>query len=137
VLEKKSGLFVSHCDVYVNVVGGMEFSDPSGDLGIAAAIATSLLDRSIDPGLLFLGEIGLTGEVRPVKAVLQRLKEAQKLGFKRAIVPKSNLPLDGNIEPMQVVGVETLSEALMQAIPGFETAKKRPASGSFEGGKMD
>jgi DNA repair protein RadA/Sms len=136
VLEKKSGLFVSHCDVYVNVVGGMEFSDPSGDLGIAVAIATSLLDRSIDPGLLFLGEIGLTGEVRPVKAVLQRLKEAQKLGFKCAIVPKSNLPLDGNLEPMKVVGVDTLSEALSQAIPGFETAKKRPASGSFEGGKV-
>ncbi|HNB24227.1 MAG TPA: magnesium chelatase domain-containing protein, partial [Candidatus Melainabacteria bacterium] len=130
VLEKKTGLFLSHCDVYVNVVGGMEFTDPSGDLGIAVAISTSLLDRSIDPGLLFLGEIGLTGEVRPVKAVLHRLKEAQKLGFKRAIVPKANLPLDGNLEPMEVVGVETLADALSQAIPGFETAKKRAPSKS-------
>lgn len=132
VLEKKAGLFLSHCDVYVNVVGGMEFTDPSGDLGIAVAIATSLLDRSIDPGLLFLGEIGLTGEVRPVKAVLHRLKEAQKLGFKRAIVPKANLPLDGNLDPMEVVGVETLADALAQAIPGFETAKKRAPSSTGE-----
>lgn len=127
VLEKKSGLFLSQSDVYVNVVGGMEFTDPSGDLGISIAIATSLLDRSIDPGLLFLGEIGLTGEVRPVKAVLQRLKEAQKLGFKRAIVPKNNLPLDGNLDSLEVIGVDSLTDALAVAIPGFDSVQKRPS----------
>ncbi|MCC7529709.1 MAG: DNA repair protein RadA [Candidatus Melainabacteria bacterium] len=135
VLEKKAGLFLLHCDVYVNVVGGMEFTDPSGDLGIAVAIATSLLDRSIDPGLLFLGEVGLTGEVRPVKGVLKRLKEAQKLGFKRAVVPGSNLPLDGNLDPMEVVGVETLTDALALAIPGFESVKRRSISSGADSAK--
>ncbi|HEY9787089.1 MAG TPA: DNA repair protein RadA, partial [Candidatus Obscuribacterales bacterium] len=124
VLEKKTGLYLSASDVYVNVVGGLEFSDPSGDLGISVAIATSLLDRSVDPGLLFLGEIGLTGEVRPVKSVTQRLKEAARLGFKRAVVPRGCLPLDTNVDGMEVLGVESLLEALMAAIPGLELSAR-------------
>jgi DNA repair protein RadA/Sms len=118
VLEKKIGLFLSKYDVYVNIAGGMDFSDPSGDLGISLAVTTSILDRSVDPGLLCIGEIGLTGEVRPVVALGQRLKEAAKLGFRRAIVPKGNLPLDIRLDNMEVTGVELLSEALTLAIPG-------------------
>lgn len=120
VLEKKVGLSLSHHDVYINIVGGLDISDPSGDLGISLAIATSLLDRSIDPGLLCIGEIGLTGEVRPVVALPQRLKEAARLGFRRALVPRGNLPHKTNIEGMEVVGVEFLVEALEQAMPGAE-----------------
>ncbi|MDR3616871.1 MAG: DNA repair protein RadA [Candidatus Obscuribacterales bacterium] len=127
VLEKKVGLSLSHHDVYMNIVGGLDFSDPCGDLGIALAIATSLLDRSIDPGLLCIGEIGLTGEVRPVSALPQRLKEAARLGFRRALVPAGNLPLDFQSEQIEVVGCESLSEALVKAMPGFELnpAKKK------------
>jgi DNA repair protein RadA/Sms len=118
VLEKKLGVFLSKYDVYVNIAGGMEFNDPSGDLGISLAVSTSVLDRSIDPGLLCIGEIGLTGEVRPVVNLGMRLKEAARLGFRRAIVPKGNLPLDIKIPDMDIVGVDLLSEALNLAIPG-------------------
>jgi DNA repair protein RadA/Sms len=118
VLEKKMGLFLSKYDVYINIAGGMDFDDPSGDLGISLALTTSLLDRSIDPGLLCIGEIGLTGEVRPVVSLAQRLKEAAKLGFRKAIVPKGNLPLDVRLDNIEIVGVELLSEALSEAIPG-------------------
>jgi DNA repair protein RadA/Sms len=119
VLEKKVGLFLSRYDVYVNIAGGMDFEDPSGDLGISLALATSLLDRSVDPGLICIGEIGLTGEVRPVVSLTKRLKEAAKLGFRRAIVPKGNLPIDAKID-MEVIGVELLTEALSLAIPGSQ-----------------
>lgn len=117
VLEKKVGLHLSRSDVYVNIAGGMEFNDPSGDLGIAFAVATSFLDRSVDPGLVLMGELGLTGEIRPVTSLARRLKEAAKMGFRRAIVPKGNLPLSIGGE-LNVVGVEQLSEALALALPG-------------------
>lgn len=117
VLEKKLGLFLSKYDVYINIAGGMDFNDPSGDLGISLAVATSILDRSVDPTLLCIGEIGLTGEVRPVVSLGQRLKEAARLGFRRAIVPKGNLPLEMKLDNIEVIGVELLSEALNLAIP--------------------
>ncbi len=127
VLERKVGLNLSRHDVYVNIVGGLDFSDPSGDLGICAAVATSLLDRSVDPGLLFVGEVGLTGEVRPVVSLTQRLKEAARLGFRRALVPKGNLPLDATFETMEVVGIESLMEALTAAMPGLTISAGRQA----------
>jgi DNA repair protein RadA/Sms len=120
VLEKKVGLGVSRYDVYVNIVGGFDFNDPSGDLGISIAVATSFLDRSIDPGLLCIGELGLTGEVRGVVSLEQRLKEASKLGFSRALVPKCNLPLDTKIENMEIIGVDYLIDALAIAMPGAD-----------------
>lgn len=124
VLEKKVGLSMSHHDVYLNIVGGLDFSDPSGDLGVSMAVATSLLDRSIDPGLLCVGEIGLTGEVRPVVALTQRLKEASRLGFKKALVPIGNLPLSSKPDQMEVIGVELLTEALTHALPGADFSTK-------------
>ena len=118
VLEKRVGLYFGHTDVYVNVVGGLDFEDPSGDLGICTAIATSLLDRSIDPRLLIVGEVGLTGEIRPVAQLEQKLKEAARLGFTRAVVPQANLPLPSAPDRIQVDGVRTLSEALALIMPG-------------------
>lgn len=134
VLEKKVGLSLNNHDVYINIVGGLDFSDPSGDLGIAMAIATSLLDRSIDPGLLCVGEIGLTGEVRPVVSLTQRLKEASRLGFRTAIVPAGNLPLESKPDQMQVIGVEFLTEALTKALPGADfTVREKVSSYSVPG----
>lgn len=127
VLEKKVGLAVSRYDVYVNIVGGLDFNDPSGDLGISVAVATSFLDRSIDPGLLCIGELGLTGEIRAVVSLEQRLKEAAKLGFHKALVPKCNLPLSGKIENMEVIGVDSLIDALTHSIPGAELGVKSNA----------
>jgi DNA repair protein RadA/Sms len=124
VLEKRIGLSLSRLDVYVNMVGGLEFEDPAGDMGIAFAVATSFLDRSIDPGLVAVGEVGLTGEIRPVHNLGQRLKEAQRLGFNKAIVPKVNLPLQNPPAKMEIIGVDTLAEALSAAIPGLNLGPK-------------
>ncbi|MBI4533391.1 MAG: DNA repair protein RadA [Candidatus Melainabacteria bacterium] len=131
VLEKKVGLSLCRHDVYVNIVGGFEFSDPAGDLGISVAVATSLLDRSIDPGLVFIGEIGLTGEVRPVLAIEQRLKEAGRMGFSRALVPASNLPLAEEVGQLNVEGVQFLVEALTKAMPGQVFAEKMRSSAAL------
>jgi DNA repair protein RadA/Sms len=124
VLEKKMGLPLARSDVYVNIVGGLDFNDPSGDLGICVAIATSVLDRSIDPGLLIIGEVGLTGEVRPVALLNEKLKEATRLGFKRAIVPKSGLMKGASFEPLKVIGVDSLAEALALAMPGVKFGER-------------
>ena len=72
----------------MNVVGGLDFNSPSGDLGVSLAIATSLLDRTVPANLVAIGEVGLTGEVRQVAGSVKSLKEAAKLGFKQAIIPK-------------------------------------------------
>jgi len=119
VLEKKAGLFMGRSDVYVNVVGGLEFEDPSGDLGISTAIATSLLDRSIDPGLVIIGEVGLTGEIRPVAHLEMKLKEAAKLGFTRAIVPNGKHSLGNDVtSKLKITGVQSLADALALVMPG-------------------
>lgn len=124
VLEKRASLSLCRLDVYVNIVGGMDFSDPAGDLGIALAVATSFLDRSIDPGLVAVGEVGLTGEIRAVLNLGQRLKEAHRLGFTKALVPKVNLPLKGAPKGFEIIGVESLSEALNYAIPDISKKDK-------------
>lgn len=116
VLEKKVGLSLSRFDAYINITGGFELSDPAGDLGVAVAVATSFLDRSLDPGLILIGEIGLTGEVRPVHSIERRLKEAARMGFQKAIVPYANA--DCQFDGLAVVGVEFLVEALNLAMPG-------------------
>jgi len=123
ILEKRSGLMLNRLDVYVNIVGGMDFSDPAGDLGIALAIATSFLDRSIDPGLVAVGEVGLTGEIRPVTNLPQRLKEAARLGFTRALVPRSSIDKKTHQLGIEVKGVDTLKEALDFAVPKLSNKK--------------
>jgi len=137
VLEKRIGLSLSRLDVYVNIVGGLDFEDPGGDLGIAFAVATSFLDRSIDPGLVAVGEVGLTGEIRPVHNLGPRLKEAQRLGFNKAIVPRVNLPLQSPPSKMEIIGVDTLSEALKAAMPGLETNKGSKKRLDDEGPRTD
>jgi len=129
VLEKKAGLPISRNDVYVNIAGGFEFSDPAGDLGVSVAVATSCLDRSVDPRLVLIGEIGLTGEVRPVGSLERRVKEASRLGFRRALVPKSNLPLSTRLDHLELVGIEYLLEALELVMPGQKFASGGQAAG--------
>ncbi|GAB1370590.1 DNA repair protein RadA [Candidatus Kapaibacterium sp.] len=90
VLEKKLGLIFRQNDVFVNVAGGMSLNDISVDLGIAAAIVSSFRDEPIDHKIVLIGEIGLTGEVRSVAGIEQRISEAEKLGFKRLFLPRLN-----------------------------------------------
>jgi DNA repair protein RadA/Sms len=88
VLEKRVGIPLSKLDAYVASSGGLNVAEPAADLGIAIAIAASFRDRLVDPELVLIGEVGLGGQVRPISQLELRLREASKLGFKRAIVPK-------------------------------------------------
>ena len=106
---------MSKQDVYVSVVGGMEIDEPAADLGIALAIATCMRNVTIEPSTIIIGEIGLSGEVRPVNQIEARVKEAAKLGFKKAIIPKCSIDykFDSNIE---IIEVSRLTEAITKAI---------------------
>jgi len=114
ILEKRLGLNFSHSDVFVNVAGGVSLNDPAVDLGIAAALVSSLRDLPIEYGTVFVGEMGLTGEVRTVSAIEQRLGEAQKLGFKRAVLPQANLQKLSREYSISLLPVERISLALAQ-----------------------
>ncbi len=104
VLEKRIGLNLSKHDVYVNVIGGIEIDEPAADLGIALAIATCFRDVAVDPDCVIIGEISLSGEIRNVSNIEKRIYEAQKLGFKKAIIPKLSKKLseEFNIDIIQV-----------------------------------
>ena len=112
VLEKKVGLDILGCDLFVNVAGGMTLEDPAADLATVAALASSFRDKVIDARTLVLGEVGLAGEVRAVAQCEARLSEAARLGFRRAVVPKGNARHAEAPRGMEVVGVETVEEAL-------------------------
>jgi len=87
VIEKRGGLHVSGCDAFLNVVGGLELDEPAADMAIVLAVASSFRDRPIGEDLAAVGEIGLTGEIRSVPAINQRLQEIARLGFRRCVIP--------------------------------------------------
>ena len=111
VLEKKEGVDLAGCDLFVNVAGGIELSEPSADLAILAALVSSVRDRPLDAKTMVFGEVGLAGEVRAVAQVEPRLVEAAKMGFKRAVLPAASVR---NLEspPLALVPVSTIGEAL-------------------------
>ncbi|MDE2770256.1 MAG: DNA repair protein RadA [Bacteroidota bacterium] len=112
VLEKREGLAMGGHDVFLNIAGGVRIEEPAADLGIAAAIASSLYDVPADKYGVLIGEVGLGGEIRGVSRLETRLKECAKLGFERVIVPSKSLQgfvLPSNIE---IIGVQTVSEVL-------------------------
>ena len=112
VLEKRLGLHLSGQDVYVNVVGGMRIDEPAIDLGIAAAVTSSLRDCPVDTSTIIFGEVGLGGEVRAVSQVEMRLKEAAKLGFRRCLLPEGNLAKLEPVASIELIGVREVGEAL-------------------------
>lgn len=122
VIEKRIGLPLGAHDVFVNVVGGLTLDDPAADLAIAVAVVSSLRDRPLAPDWVVAGEIGLGGEVRPIQQVETRLREAQRMGFRRILLPARALPPDGDrVEPkannirgerIRVVGVGDLRDAI-------------------------
>jgi len=132
VLEKKVSMSLSRADVYVNVVGGLDLNDPAGDLGVCIAIATSYMDRSLDPGSVFIGEIGLTAEIRAVADLEKRLLEAQRLGFTHAYVPKANLPLSKTPGKMKVIGVDTVKEVFENVMPQLLQKNKAPVASTAQ-----
>ena len=105
VLEKRVGLNLSKQDVYVNVIGGFDIQEPAADLGIAMAVATCARDVMLDSGVAIIGEIGLSGEVRAVNNIERRIKEVQKLGFKKIIIPKSN-KIEETFDNIEIIKVD-------------------------------
>lgn len=116
ILEKRAGLLLGASDAYLNVIGGLRLDEPAVDLPAALAIASSFLDRPVREGLVAFGEIGLTGELRAVSAVSQRLNEVRRLGFTKCVVPA--LCLKGVRVPdgLEVVAVKSLMDAIEQSL---------------------
>ncbi|MBA2749237.1 MAG: DNA repair protein RadA [Tatlockia sp.] len=115
VLEKRVGIPLSKLDTYVASAGGLNVEEPAVDLGVAIAVVASFRDRVVDPRTVLMGEVGLGGQIRPVSQMELRLKEAAKLGFKRAIVPKGqNYP---DISSLEIIPVAKVIDAIIAAIP--------------------
>ena len=113
IMEKRLGLNLQGEDVFINIAGGLKISEPAVDLGVAAAIAGSFRNRSVDPHTVMIGEVGLTGEVRSVMQLEARLTEAERLGFKKCIVPhsiKEDMLVKKN-NSLKLIPVKTLSDA--------------------------
>ena len=113
IMEKRLGLNLQGEDIFINIAGGLKISEPAVDMGVAAAIAGSFRNRSVDPHTVMIGEVGLTGEVRSVMQLEARLTEAERLGFKKCVVPhsiKEDKLLNKN-SSLRLVPVKTLSEA--------------------------
>jgi DNA repair protein RadA/Sms len=121
VAERRGGIQLHDRDVYLNVAGGLEIEDPAADLAVIAALASSALGRVLAPKTLFLGEVGLTGEVRPVAQLPLRLQEGARLGFQRAAVPR--------------LGLEPGLKAPLELIP--ERGMERMRSKSWLLGKLE
>jgi len=107
VLDKRAGLSFAMLDVFVNVVGGMRLIEPAGDLAVAAALASSVYDRSLPSDAIFIGEVGLGGEVRPVSQIERRMAEAVKMGCTRAFVAERAVPSRG-VSGIAAIGVPTI-----------------------------
>ncbi|WP_159818668.1 DNA repair protein RadA [Colwellia sp. 20A7] len=111
ILHRHGGLQLNDQDVFVNVVGGIKVTETSIDLALILALVSSFKDNALPQDLVIFGEVGLSGEIRPVPSGQERINEAAKHGFKRAIVPFNNMPKHA-IEGMEVIGIKKLSEAL-------------------------
>lgn len=113
VLHRHGGVATQDQDVFINVVGGVRLAEPAADLAVVLAVLTSLRNRSMSADTVVFGELGLSGEVRPVPNGEERLREAAKHGFKRALAPKANIPKRG-FDAMEVLPLATLEDALEQ-----------------------
>ena len=112
VLEKRVGFKLAQKDVYLNIAGGLKVNDPAIDLSIISAILSSNMDVAIDRDICMAGEVGLSGEIRPVNRIEQRISEAEKLGFKRILIPKHNIQgLDTSKLKIEIIPVRKVEEA--------------------------
>jgi DNA repair protein RadA/Sms len=114
VLEKRVGLNLAAEDVFVNVAGGIAVDEPAADLGIVAAVASSMRNRAVRAGTAVFGEVGLAGEIRGTSQASLRVREAAHMGFTRCIVPENNCAPDDTPEGLELVAVKTVNEALDQ-----------------------
>ncbi len=112
VIEKRGGLNIGMCDAYINVIGGLQLNEPAADLAVVLAIASSHRDKPIDTCTTAIGEVGLTGEVRAVTALQQRLSEAARIGFTRCIIPRSGTQHIQTPDGMELIRVRNIREAI-------------------------
>jgi DNA repair protein RadA/Sms len=110
MLEKRMGISLMGCDIYVNAAGGMEINEPGSDLAVVAAILSSFRNRALDPQIVLAGELSLAGEVRPVAQANLRAREAATMGFKKCILPAGNMPLVDRVDGIEVIPVKTVTE---------------------------
>jgi DNA repair protein RadA/Sms len=111
VLHRHAGIATWEQDVFVNAVGGVRIGEPAADLAVCLAVVSSLTDRAISEKVVVFGEIGLAGEVRPATRGQDRLREAAKLGFEKAIIPRANQP-KAKIGGLEVIAVERVDQAV-------------------------
>lgn len=112
VLEKRGGLMMSGCDAYINVIGGLFLDEPAADLAVVIALASSFRDKVVPSDLAAIGEVGLTGELRSVNALGQRLSEVRRLGFSKCLIPARNCGKVQEISGLQLIPVKNIREAL-------------------------
>ena len=116
VIEKRGGLPVSSCDAYINVIGGLDLDEPAADLATALAIASSYIDRPLGAELAAIGEIGLSGEIRSVGQINQRLSEISRLGFRRCVIPAHVRGEIKKPEGLELIAVKNIREAILTVL---------------------
>ena len=116
VIEKRGGLPVTTCDAYINVIGGLTLDEPAADLATALAIASSYIDRALGTDLAAIGEIGLSGEIRSVSMINQRLSEIARLGFRRCVVPSHVRDEIKKPDGLELIPVKTIREAILTVL---------------------
>ena len=116
VLEKCGGLKVSVCDAYINIIGGLWLDEPAADLAAIVALASSYLDRPIPNDLVAIGEVGLTGELRTVNHLAQRISEVQRLGFRKCVIPAHRVGALGEFPGLQLIPARNIGEAIRAAL---------------------
>jgi len=117
VLEKRLGMPLSTCDVFVNVAGGVRITEPAADLGVVAAVTSSFRNIPLDSRMMCFGEVGLTGEIRAVRHAAKRLHEAGQLGFSRCLLPEANEARQREGREIEVVGLDTVDAMMAVLFP--------------------
>jgi DNA repair protein RadA/Sms len=112
ILEKRIGFKLGIYDAYINIIGGITIDEPAADLAVALAVASSYLEKPINPSLAAFGELGLSGEVRSVNGAINRINELKRLGFEKCIVPSANLKDLAKCDGIEIIGVSSLKQAI-------------------------
>jgi DNA repair protein RadA/Sms len=132
VLTKRANLRLGNQDILVNVAGGLKIEEPGADLSIALSIASSFYDSGLRPGLVAVGEIGLSGEIRTVSHLDRRVAEAARLGFKACLVPRSSLKSLAPARGIEIIGVSTIKEAIFKGLLKIKRRSQTAESSASE-----
>jgi DNA repair protein RadA/Sms len=110
MLEKRLGIQMNGCDIYANTAGGLEVDEPGADLGIFSAILSSFRNRPLPAHMVLMGELSLSGDVRPISQASLRVRESATMGFSKCILPAGNLPLMESVEGIELIPIKTVAQ---------------------------